>query len=658
MRTAWPHVGTEQRGSIFLGSLVLVAIMTLLGVALFDLVSIEAAMNSTDKQSGQLLYCAEGALGRTMVDSAGRMGQISAALLVPGATLTWSETTSTNDITCANTITFTDDTANKRRLLQATSTAPNGARRSVRIQLNFLPLYFQYAVVADNGDFYLSGSGGAPVTGPGGADVINGDIFINGRAYIGSPSVTCSGGTCGSSTACASGTTCSSSSQVNPRSAIDGTPTVSVPKSSTWTLALADHSTAWPTNGDTSPFGKQEDLPQPDVTGYVSALKSSVQLSGNSQGSMTGMYQGSPVYNLSAIFAAFGRNSSDGSLRQPSGCGCNGIPSGDCAIYCQLQPLAIKKNPGGSRASMTSGTPEDDYFIDGVAASEQFPSRPNLPDWGAQRLMSFVGVSGQPPVLLADGNVWFNHTASLGWAVQGRGLVVATNDVIIGDNLIYKSGLGPAGGCSAGSTDPACVPGTADMLGIISQRDIWYGDPLYGTFHEGSGIMLAGRDFNFVFFDASGNPKTPDASFILNGTMLANRQVAVFRDFANPSGSSSKSSCDSGTTSCRPVAFDPSNTSCGSTNGCWRFIVRNSATGLISFDTSTASFKECGPTASSCSSGSRRISHYQMQINYDARLFANPMLQAPGLSVQVLTGLPGANFANSWKNWQECPPCN
>ena len=272
--------------------------------------------------------------------------------------------------------------------------------------------------------------------------------------------------------------------------------------------------------------------------------------------------------------------------------------------------------------------------------------------------MDFAKVSSQPPVILANGNVWFNYDGSRGWAVDGRAMIVATNDVTMGDNLIYKNGLGPAGGCVPGSTDPACVPSTADMLGIIAQRDIWYGDPLHGAFHEGSAIMLAGRDFNFAFFDDSGNPTTPDGPFVLNGTMLANRQIAVLRDFADPAGSSSKKSCDPGTNSCRPVAFDPSTTSCGSAVGCWRFVIRSATTGLISFDTSKTPFKECGPSASSCPSGARRISHYQMTVNYDARLFANPMLQAPALSVQVLTGLPGANFANSWRNWQECPPCS
>ena len=73
-------------------------------------------------------------------------------------------------------------------------------------------------------------------------------------------------------------------------------------------------------------------------------------------------------------------------------------------------------------------------------------------------------------------------------------------------------------------------------------------------------------------------------------------------------------------------------------------------------------FKECGElvgSATPCEAGSRRISHYQMTVNYDNRLFSViGLLQAPGLSVPVLTGTQSNNFAGNWKDWQQCPPCN
>ena len=636
--------------------LVITGVITLLGVALFDLAATETEVSAGDRVSNQLVYCAEGALARTMVDSAGRMGQISNALLLPGATLSWSETTTTNSIRCATTITFTDDSTNKRRMLQATSSAPNGVQRSVRIQLNFLPLDFQYAMVADFGDLYLGGAGSTPSSGPGGSDIVNGDIFINGKAYIGSPSVLCSGGSCVNTTACGQGT-CSSSPQVNPRTTLDSTPTVSVPTSSSWTQALSDHSSAWPTSSDSKPFGKQADLPQPDVSGYVSALKGAVGITGSNPGNLTGFYQGSPVYNLSAIFAALGRSSSDGSLVKPSGCSCGGGTAGNCAVYCQLVPLGVKMNAPGTRSSMTDRTPEDDFFIDGVyKGSEQVSGKSGV--YGAQAVMDFTQVSSQPPVLLASGNVWFTHTQSYGWVVDGRAMVVATNDVIMGDNLIYKNGLGPAGGCASGSTDAACQPATADMLGIIAQRDIWIRRPAVRDVPRGLGDHARRAGLQLCVLrrgrrpDDAGRPVRPERH---DAVQPADRRLPRLR---RPERHQLEEQLrrQHHVVLAHRLRPEQHHLRGGRRVLALRLAKLNDRCGELRHHPERVQGVQ--RELVSRPSGTRRISHYQMTVNYDARLFANPMLQAPALSVQTLTGLPGANFGKSWRNWQECPPCS
>ncbi|HXJ78984.1 MAG TPA: pilus assembly PilX N-terminal domain-containing protein [Candidatus Methylomirabilis sp.] len=619
----------DQRGLVFVSSLVLVAVMTLLGLALFDLAVIEGALVVGDMTSNQLLYCAEAALGRTMEDGNGRMAQITGALqAAPGSTLSWNETVATNAVTCTNTITFTDDVGSvpQRRLLRATAAAPNGTSRSVRVQLNFLAPPFAYVTVGNNGDFYLGGVGSVPHSGPGGADIVNGDIFVAGRVFVGTPSSACAG----------SG--CAASPSVTPRSVSDTTPTISLPTGTAWTQAQADNSSAWPSTGDSIPFGYRSSMPQPDVTGWVGSVKAAAGMSSNNlTGNMTGTFQGSPVLNVNAAFAALGANS-DGSLRQPSGCNC-GAPTGNCAVYCQLQPLGVMQNPP-DRATENGGTPGPDFYFDGVHTGEQFSSQGKTGQQGAQRLLDFGNATGQPSIIFVDGNVWFNNKSDYGFAINGRATIVSTNDITLADNLIYKNGLSDTG------------TSTADMLGLVAQRDVWYGDPRYGTFYEGAGVMLAGRDFNFVFLDLNGNQKPPDNAMTLNGSMLANRQVAIFRDFANTGGSSSTSACDSSSTNCQAVSFDPTTTSCGSANGCWRFLLR-SADGSVSFDTSKSEFKECVPAAhGGCNSGTRVISHFQMTLNYDNRLFTNPTLVPPGLP-----NGGGVNFANSWKDWQECPPC-
>src|SRR5262249_20258716 len=118
-----------------------------------------------------------------------------------------------NSFRCTTTTTFVDDTVNKVRLLRSTATSLNGTQRTVQVQLSFLAQSFQFAGVADRSNFYISGFGfpgnnptppsSGPV-GPGGADTVNGNVFVGcaasqtsscGQVYVGSPSSTCTGTT-------------------------------------------------------------------------------------------------------------------------------------------------------------------------------------------------------------------------------------------------------------------------------------------------------------------------------------------------------------------------------------------------------------------------------------------------------------------------------
>jgi Tfp pilus assembly protein PilX len=740
----------DQRGSVMLASLMFIAVMTLLGIALFDLATIEASLGAGDTVSTQLLACAEGALGRTMVDAkpatasppfpGGRMTEIATLLKsTPGGTLTWTQSSATNPetpvattvTTCTTTVTFTDDTTHARRLLQATSQAPNGTQRSVRIQLNYLPGYFQYVAVGDNGGLYIGGAlgpggdgctplpcgslrGGAPSQFAGGADIFNGDVFVNGPTIIGSPlSGTYPGapptGSCVNSGGL--GCTNASAATVKPRSPTDTTPTVSVLNtvSPPWTQDLTDNSSAWPAAGDGNPFGTRGGLPQPSVAAYVLAIQAAVG------SNLTGTFQGSPVYNLDAIFAALGTTTggqdASGALKAPTGCTC-GAPTGNCAIYCQLQPLAIKRNPATSSSfrivdlNASQWGSQTNYFIDGVANTapctpECFSNHGGYPNpigsgssvsnlncpWnctgvnGAQRLLNFTAVSSDSPILLANGNVWFwygtqNHVCGgpcFGTAIQGKGTIVSTGDTIVANNLLYKNGLGPTGGCTATSTAAACDPKQSDMLGIISARDIYYGTLDQSPFNVASAIMLAARNFDYMFFFcgvSSCPPTTPLDPIIMNGTLLANNQVSILRDYVDTSASLKNCNINTTPQTCRPARFteDPTIT-CGpsGTPGCWQFVKQDPVTKLVSpcavGDSatlcpagSTVPFKECqntaGTTPPTCPAGSRPISHYQLTLNYDYRLFGgNSLLVAPALSLAPSS----SSFANSWANWQECP---
>lgn len=628
MRRSWHLTIGNDRGSVFLSGLVLVTVLTVLGLALFDLSRIEGALVIQDTASTQALYQAEAALSSALV---GINDPVRGPVLIQqivGAAPGTSVSLTSDTITMANanytrSVVSSDvpgGTAGDKYLTAGISPAAGGAPRVVRVTLAFLAAPFQYAAVANNGDLILRGDGAVPGSGPGGADLVNGDVVVQGNVFLGTPG---------------SGT---QSARVNCLPAISGCtdnrPTISLPTGSTFTVSLNGEtaSTAF-ASGDSIPTGYRPDMPQPDVNGYVSAMKTAAGITaGNPAGNMTGTFQGTPVYNLSAIFSTLGANS-DGSLQAPSGCGCGGSPSGNCGLYCQLQPLGLKKNPSNRQQEVNS-TAGDDYYFDGTKPGGEIISGKSG-QRGAKRLIDFNpnnDPSTPAPVFLADGNLRFSTYDSYGFAINGRATMVATRDLILSDNMIYRDG------------NTNINPSTADLIGLVAGQDIWYGDPEFGTFYEGSGVMLAGRDFNFVFYDNSGNSKTPENAVTLNGTMLANRQIAVFRDFAHPTNSNGI--CSAGTTSCRPVAFD-------SVSNSWKFLTRD-ANGNVIFDTSLPAFADCGAGAGACSGGTRRIAHYQMTINYETRLRTSSSLVPPGLP----TGA-GSIFSRFY-DWREClnPSCS
>ena len=171
MKRVWGLTAGDQRGGILLSGLVLVMVMTILGVSLFDLSMIEGRLASGDAASNELLYCAEAALGRTMIDwsPGGRMTQISGLLNTAGPhTLTptpetVTTATLTGTLTCTNTVTFTPiaPLPATSGYLQAVATAPNGTWRSVRVQL--MP-WFPGSTVTDTSDPCHNSAGGIACT--------------------------------------------------------------------------------------------------------------------------------------------------------------------------------------------------------------------------------------------------------------------------------------------------------------------------------------------------------------------------------------------------------------------------------------------------------------------------------------------------------------
>jgi hypothetical protein len=84
-----------------------------------------------------------------------------------------------------------------------------------------------------------------------------------------------------------------------------------------------------------------------------------------------------------------------------------------------------------------------------------------------------------------------------------------------------------------------------------------------------SGVMLAGRDFNyFDYTSSSACCQGPANPVTLNGTVMAGRQVTMARDWSKPSQGQDDSSCNSaGGSNCKPVQYYPNDSSCGA-QGC------------------------------------------------------------------------------------------
>ena len=215
-------------------------------------------------------------------------------------------------------------------------------------------------------------------------------------------------------------------------------------------------------------FNYRPNMPQPNVAGFVAQVQAN---GGTTAGGVytRGSYLGSPVYDIRAIFAALGKEPSDGALRAPDGCDTSSRPanaSGNCALYWDMKPFGLKQNPPGRGQS-------NDYYIDGVHNGGEIFGPGRTGEQGAQRLIDFSRLGADPPIFIGANlhvdwdisNEEMPGQRTFGFAIRGRATIVATNDITLSDNILYRNGLN--------TTNLA----DADFLGVIAQRDIWYGYP-------------------------------------------------------------------------------------------------------------------------------------------------------------------------------------
>lgn len=639
----------DERGTAFLMGLMIVMVMTLLGVALFEMSTIEAGLARSDALDIQAFYCAEAEAARVYAlyapandKNAERRSESFGATSLTLANGTYDSSASAEVIDATEGVKVT-----------ATCRLPTGRTRTV--QRNGTRAYpnplFTFAEAGAGGD--PQGVFGDMVLG--GADSINGNIYVSGNVHLRGE------GTVKAIT-------------VAPGKAV--------------TTAAGPWVGQW-AEGQVTPLPV---LSNAEGSGIIDQIRSKVT---NVDGTpkMTGRYQDATVYNLGEIFAQLGATNEgnrERNLARPSGC-TFGVVSPDvkCQIWQDLVILGPKQmcvsalcRPGPtdkpsyffmglprSPSLAPQGTPFSDIYEAAVRFSPELQQLGFTTQYGSlgstldailgvnpngegriNRLVDLTvgmdpatgkGMERQPSIFYVDG-YWRTDGSASGFAYNGRGMIVASKSVILSDSLLYLGGM-------------SNVNADADMLGIIAQENIWIGDP-NGQIHEVDAVMLAGRDINLVQYAASAATCCEGSSHPLtfNGTVLGLRGTALARDWADPTPGHQDLACHAAQP-CRPVTFVHADTSCVwtiGTNGCWRFLSKDPATGLFAVDTSLSGFPEC--VTPNCPQG--RVTHFQLTINYDTRLQEHPELLPPGLPTGGRTGYSGL-AALRWKDCGSNPLC-
>jgi len=300
------------------------------------------------------------------------------------------------------------------------------------------------------------------------------------------------------------------------------------------------------------------------------------------------------------------------------------------------------------------------------------------------------GLTGQsqvrsgPPIFYVDG--YWRVDGGTSFAYNGRGTIVATKSMIISDNLLYLGQtdnvnltLPPSTGSCAPPANDRTNCGVADLLALIAQEDIWIGDPGPSgqTLHQIQGLMLAGRDANMFNYTSAGGCCEGTANpVVIDGALVASREFVMLRDWAYPGDDRQgpHQRCTAAGAGCRPVAllrFDPANPAnphpfCAAKGWleCWLFMALD-ANGVLIPDGSLqhkAFLGGCEDPAVDPSSpcprpDQRRITHFRMIVNYDARVRSHTGVvpaALPSGGNLIYRGLGGIRWKDCGSNNPSC----
>lgn len=185
----------------------------------------------------------------------------------------------------------------------------------------------------------------------------------------------------------------------------------------------------------------------------------------------------------------------------------------------------FRKNPS-DRASNTSTTTKDDYFLEDVYEPMN-TSTAITPAAGAHITISGVGgepgPNGNDLVYYIDGNLWVHNRSAYSftlWNSTGEPVkvtFVVRGNIYISDNIFYQD-----------SVHSGLALIAMKDSGVADSGNIYFGDPVFGTLEYMSAFMYAENNFYDTNLSASGS-----AQVTVHGNMTAGNQVKIKRDFGS-----------------------------------------------------------------------------------------------------------------------------
>lgn len=188
-----------------------------------------------------------------------------------------------------------------------------------------------------------------------------------------------------------------------------------------------------------------------------------------------------------------------------------GISSGTLPLGNDLREI-FQINPSNmvGECATTTG---DDYFLTTTSSFTE----------GNWKTAETYLDAGEDRIYYIDGDLWVHSKSTYGFNVDGKVTIVVTGDIHISDNLEYYDPDAMLGLVALGKYD--------EYGNLISGGNIYFGDPVYGTLYQASGMMFAANNFLYNTSAIGTYTAEPESGFIINGSLIALNQVDLQRDW-------------------------------------------------------------------------------------------------------------------------------